>query len=173
MQAKRRTAYQLEWLESRQMLSTASALSPVAVQTPRINAARRLSLSGRIDGTFQVDATTTTQVSTTANGSGTVRPLGFVTATGSLTGSLVPGGNVRGGLTLSNAAGDKVELSLSAPLPRSTQASAQARYQILGGTGAYAESTGNGTANIRLQTVSADVSTGSFTLQFRPSSSRR
>ncbi len=172
MQAKRRTAYQLEWLESRQMLSTASAHLTGAVQTARMSASKSLSLSGRIDGTFQVISTTSTQASASANGSGTVRPLGFVTATGSLSGSLVPGGNLQGALTLSNAAGD-VRLSLSAPLPRSSRAPAQARFQILGGSGAYAGSTGTGTAKIRLQAVSADVTTGSFTLQFSPSNSRR
>lgn len=172
MQAKRRSAYQLEWLESRQLLSTASALSEGAAEVVRLSASRRLSLNGRIDGTFRVNPFTTSQVSLTANGTGTVRPLGSVSATGSLSGNLAPGGNVRGVLTLSNASGE-VQLSLSAPLPRSTQASAQARFQVLGGTGAYAGSTGAGTARIRLQAVSADVTTGSFTVQFSPSPSRR
>ena len=172
MQAKRRTAYQLEWLESRQMLSTVSALSAVEVGTARVNAARSVSLSGRIDGTFQVIPTSTTQVSTIANGRGTVRPLGSVTATGSLSGSLVPGGNVQGVFTLSNAAGD-VQLSLSAPVPRSTRAPAQARFRILDGSGAYEGSTGTGTAKIRLQALSADVSSGSFSVQLSPSRPRR
>jgi hypothetical protein len=172
MQAKRRTAYQLEWLESRQMLSTVPVLLTVAVETARVNAARRLSLTGRIDGTFLVNATPTTQVSASVDGSGTVRPLGSVEAEGSLSGSLVPGGNVRGSLTLSNGSGE-VRLSLNGTIPRSTRAPAQARFQILSGTGAYAGSTGTGTARIRLQAISVNASTGSFSLQLSPSTSRR
>ena len=173
MQVKRRTAYQLEWLESRQMLSTVPAIPDVAVQTARVSPARSLSLSGRITGTFQVAPPTSSQVSLAANGTGTVRPLGSVTANGTLSGRLVPGGNVQGILLLSNAAGDEVELSLSAPIPRSTRAPAQARFRILGGSGAYAGATGTGTAQVRLQAVSTDVSGGSFSLQLSPSRSRR
>jgi hypothetical protein len=93
-------------------------------------------------------------------------------AEGSLSGSLVPGGNVRGSLTLSNASGE-VRLSLNGTIPRSTRAPAQARFQILSGTGAYAGSTGTGTARIRLQAISVNASTGSFSLQLSPSASRR
>ena len=130
MQAKRRTAYQLEWLESRQMLSTVPVLLSVVVETARVNAARRLSLTGRIDGTFLVNATPTTQVSASVDGSGTVRPLGSVEAEGSLSGSLVPGGNVQGTFTLSNASG-QVQLSLSGPLNTSSPSSRAERAKIV------------------------------------------
>jgi hypothetical protein len=168
MSARPRRAYQFEVLEGRALLSTAHFLRPGVVEMVRAKAPRVQILSGTIRGTFQLsDANFDGNTTATINASGRVTLLGSVTATGTVTGIVgTPGAPLRGTLTLTGGQGSVV-LGLSGTTPRSLRKLPRIQVTVEGGTGAFANASGQGTASITSGRLSSGSLSGSFSFVLR------
>jgi hypothetical protein len=168
MRAKPRRLWQLETLEGRTLLSTTHLLRPGAVEVARAKAPRVQVLSGTIRGTFQLsdlnfDANTTAAI----NGSGRLTVLGPATAAGIVNGVVgTPGASLQGTLTLTGGQGT-VTLGLSGTTPKSLRKFPRIFVVVQGGTGSFANATGQGTATISSGSFNVGSLSGSFSLALR------
>jgi hypothetical protein len=161
---RRKRRLQFEVMESRAVLSAslagASLAPPTLVSLPSIPIpppheplVQLGVLQGQLSGSYSAHTLTPLSVWTTydLSGQGQVQPLGPMTVTGHL---LSPG-RVGGTLTLSDSQGTltlKLTTGLTLdPLPRRlSPLPNQFAFAITGGTGAFANATGGGTAFLRL-----------------------
>jgi len=126
-------------------------------------------LAGTAQGTFHVVPSPNPAVTTvTVTGGGFLSPLGGAAARGSLSfrEAALPG-KLQGTLTLSNGK-DSLFLTISANLGRTAipPVIPSAQVVVTGGTGAFAQLRGAGTATIRLGINPANPSAGSASITF-------
>ena len=134
----------------------------LATQSQRVNVPAHPALSGTVRGTFTLsDLNLNANTSASVVGSGTVRPLGSVSASGQIAGLGKAGGRLQGDLTLSQGQGSVV-LHLTATAPKQLDGKIHARVVIVGGTGAFANLRGSGSATIQLGPFAANGQSGSF-----------
>jgi hypothetical protein len=160
---KRNRRLQFEVMESREVLSAslagASLASPALVNPPPreppvplpfpLPTPREVVLNGLLSGSYSAFSGVDT-ISYDLSGQGQVQPLGPMTVTGHLN-FLLPG-HVGGTLTLSNSQGT-LTLTLTGPLQRGVSPLPTPNlfaFAITGGTGAFTNATGRGTASLQL-----------------------
>jgi len=159
---QRKRRLQFEVMESREVLSAslagASLASPVLVSLPSIPIpppheppVQLVVLQGLLSGSYS--AHTFPDVGTTydLSGKGQVRPFGPMDVTGTLHSlGFIQQGHAGGTLTLSDSQGT-LTLQLTGPLQRGfSPLPNQFAFEITGGTDAFKNATGQGTAFLRL-----------------------
>ena len=169
---QRKRRLQFEVMESREVLSAslagASLASPVLVSLPSIPIpppheppVQLVVLQGLLSGSYS--AHTFPDVGTTydLSGKGQVRPFGPMDVTGTLHSlGFIQQGHAGGTLTLSDSQGT-LTLQLTGPLQRGfSPLPNQFAFEITGGTGAFANATGGGTAFLQLVADPIDVLDG-------------
>ena len=120
-------------------------------------------LNGEVSGSFSAHTFPDVGTSYTLSGQGQVQPLGPTNVTGVVHSlGFIFQGHAGGTLTLSNSKGT-LTLELTGPLQSGfSPLPNQFNYEIMGGTGDYANATGRGTASLELFWLSLPITPNPF-----------
>jgi hypothetical protein len=163
MKRKSEHSCQFDALETRTYLSAVHGLHPtIAAEVRRVRVPVAPALVGTIGGSFNQAAQPPVSVS------GSVSPLGAVTGSGTLAGTLKPGGSLVTDVTLVNGSSNSVTVRFVAAIPTNLKKAPKITAIIIGASSAFANMVGEtGTGTIKLANLAPDFSSGTFTLSIR------